>query len=216
MRAHNISTNVSCLRSSDTGTNVPEPLQTLWTDIAHICDERGWSQWAGIELCGHELNGRTGHVILLATYGPTPSDGDNSMWQYQERQMEKMDPTEQELDPRWQYIHDLGALITKYKEENVDVILVGDTNLNQHKTSPECDWWKNTMERNKLINWMQYKWPTQTATLNTWTNGVSSSWVDHIWMPYQLVRASARWCAHKSRGRTNRRSARARPFHHSC
>ena len=36
MRVHNITTNVSCLCSSDTGTNVPEPLQTLWIDIAHI------------------------------------------------------------------------------------------------------------------------------------------------------------------------------------
>ena len=26
------------------------------------------------------------------------------MWQYQERQMAKMDPAEQQLDPRWQYM----------------------------------------------------------------------------------------------------------------
>ena len=44
-----------------------------------IHDGRGWSRWAGIELRGHEINGRTGHVIMIATYGPTPSDGDDSI-----------------------------------------------------------------------------------------------------------------------------------------
>lgn len=102
--------------------------------------------------------------------------------------MAKMDPKEQQLNPRWQYMHDLNQLIADYRDNNTDVIIVGDTNLNYHKRSQECDWWQNIMAQHKLANWMQQKWPEQIGTLKTWTNGVSSSWVDHVWMPAEQIR----------------------------
>ena len=86
-----------------------------------------------MELAGKTLNDRTCKVALIATYGPTPSDGDQSMWDMQDAQMAHMPISEQQQDPRWQYMHDMANLIEKYKQDGVEVILVGDTNINHHK-----------------------------------------------------------------------------------
>ena len=128
-----------------------------------ILDDRGWSRWVGIELAGKTLNGRTGKIALIATYGPTPSDGDQSMWDMQDAQMAHMPISEQQQDPRWQYMHDMANLIEEYKQEGVEVILVGDTNINHHKNSEEQQWWAERMAQLEMINWMEHKWP-QLAT----------------------------------------------------
>ena len=99
--------------------------------------------------------------------------------------MLKLEVTEQQLDPRQQYIHDLNQLLDKYKTSETEVILIGDTNINYHKKHPE---WSTMMHSHSLVNWMTTKWPDAAPELQTWKSGAKSSWIDHVWMPAAQVR----------------------------
>ena len=153
-----------------------------------VHDTRGWGRWIGLEMQGKQTDRRTGKIVILATYGPTKGDGDNSMWQYQAKQMEKMQIDELQEDPGKQYVHDLQGVLSDYQESGTEVIIVGDTNINKHKNHAMSRKWNKLMEEQELQNWMEFKWTDDTHDIETWHNGENSSWIDHVWIPRTQLR----------------------------
>ena len=157
-----------------------------------IHDNRGWGRWVGIELRGKKNNNRSGHIVIIATYGPSgPTDSSGSMWQYQLSQMDKLHNDERASNPRDQYLEDIESMINTYRQKGAEIILTGDINININNNKAGSVEWQRIMARNGLFNWMKALWPNITQ-IRTWCNkgqpNNHDSWIDHLWVSQTITR----------------------------
>ena len=158
---------------------------------ATFTDSRGWGRYVGVEIRGESTANRTGYVVIIAVYGPCHSDGDDSMWKYQERQMDKLEEEERAANPQFQFVRDVTAEIAKYRNDGAEVVVVGDTNINYHKKEPIHREWHQALQQLQMENSMVHRWPDLVNGLHTWKNGESKSWIDHIWLSSSMTRDGA-------------------------
>ena len=120
-------------------------------------DYRNWGRWTCMHIGGKNK------MAILGTYGPTKNLGDKdnfSMWKMQERKMQSIPRTERKKDPKEQYIADIQKTITKLKQKGYQVIVIGDTNINEQDVdNTYTREWKTQMRENKMHNIHKLFWP---------------------------------------------------------
>ena len=78
------------------------------------------------------------------------------------RKMQTIPPKERKKDPKEQYIADIQKAITELKHKKYQVIILGDTNVNEKdKENKHTMEWKKQMQENKMHNiYMNYSGQT--------------------------------------------------------
>ena len=152
-------------------------------------DHRKWGRWT----CTH-IGGKN-KIAIIGTYGPTKNEGEKenaSMWRTQERKMQTIPREERKRDPKEQYIADIQKAITELKHKEYQVIILGDSNINEKdKGNKYTIEWKKQMQENKMHNIHKLFWPTIQHKIHTWELNGTQTWIDQIYVSRETITQGA-------------------------
>ena len=148
-------------------------------------DQRNWGRWT----CTH-IGGKN-KIAIIGTYGPTTNEGDNennSMWKIQERKMQTINKADRKTNPKEQYIADIQNAMTELKQKGYQIIVIGDTNINEHdKENKYTKEWKKQMKENEMHNIHALYWPTIQHKMHTWELNGTKTWIDQVYISRETI-----------------------------
>jgi hypothetical protein len=159
------------------GRYVTDPLKTKLKKS--YGDNRGWGRWASVYLCSQNK------TLIIGTYGPTGSgkpdqdDPKGSMWEYQQRGMEHIPEDQREDNPAFQFIRDLVECINEAQADGLQVMLMGDVNINIRNDTKKTREWTTKLREAEMYNPMTLLWPS-TPHIHTFPR--DESWLDQHWI----------------------------------